>query len=94
MKNIVTVKRLNDSARRIYALPETVTVPQGTLVQVETSYGGHLYGITETPSTLLEDSAVAIIRSTLGFNPDGEFLKVEALFLEPELIETGTEEPD
>ena len=34
MKNIITVKRINDNARRIYELPEDVTLQPGTIVEL------------------------------------------------------------
>ena len=96
MKNIVTVARLNDKARRIYELPENVTLQPGTLVRVETRSGDLLYGQTVTPSALMDDAAVTTIKATLGMDETGNFLKVKAAFGEPEemVYATGKQEPN
>ena len=95
MKNIITVNRINDKARRIYELPEDKAVKAGTLVQVETRFGDRLYGITTTDSALMDDTAVAIIRAALGMNPAGDFLPVKAVYGEPEEIQYPEDtEPD
>lgn len=99
MKNIITVTRLNDKARRIYELPEDVTLQKGTLVQVETRFGNLLYGFTATASALMDDTAVAMIRATLGMNEAGNFLKVKtvygkAVYGEPEVLYPEDSEPE
>ena len=94
MKNIITVTRLNDKARRIYELPEDVTLQKGTLVQVETRFGDLLYGLTATASALMDDTAVAMIRATLGMNEAGDFLKVKAVYGEPEALYPEDSEPE
>ena len=94
MKNIITVTRLNDKARRIYELPEDVTLQKGTLVQVETRFGDLLYGFTATASALMDDTAVAMIRATLGMDPAGDFLKVKAVYGEPEALYPEDSEPE
>ena len=94
MKNIITVKRINDNARRIYELPEDVTLQKGTLVQVETRFGDLLYGFTATASALMDDTAVAMIRATLGMNEAGNFLKVKTVYGEPEALYPEDSEPE
>lgn len=94
MKNIVTVTRLNDKARRIYELPENVTLQPGTLVQVETRSVDLLYGQTATASALMDDNAVQIIRATLGMDETGDFLKVKAVYGEPHELDSETDEQE
>lgn len=87
MKNIITVTRLNDNAHRIYELPEEYTIDKGALVLVETRFDTVVYGIATTPSTVMEDEAVKIVRAALGMNPDGDFLKVKAVYTDAVVIE-------
>lgn len=95
MKNIITVKRINDNARRIYELPEDKPVKAGTLVQVNSRYGDLLYGITITDSALMDDTAVATLRATLGMRIDGNFFPVKAVYGEPEeLVYQESIEPE
>lgn len=98
MKNIITIKRINDNARRIYELPEEYAIDSGAMVQVETSYGDRLYGIALTPSAVLDDATVQILRATLGMNPAGDFLRVKAIITDtveidyPEAEESAEDE--
>ena len=94
MKNIITVKRINDNARRIYELPEDVTLQQGTLVQVETRFGDRLYGITTTASALMDDTAVTALRAVLGMDATGDFLPVKAVYGEPEELGMDADEDE
>ena len=85
--NYVNIKRINDNARRIYAVPEGTQINKGDLVLVETSYGGTLHGIAVDDSVELNETAIGFIRTALNLNPAGEFMKVIAVFGEPKLLE-------
>ena len=95
MKNIITVKRINDNARRIYELPEDVTLQPGSIVELQSRFGNLTLGVTLSYSTLLDDNAVAIIRTALGMDATGDFFKVERVFGEPEELQYPEDtEPD
>lgn len=103
MKNIITVKRINDNARRIYELPEDVTLQPGTIVELQSRFDNLTLGVTQSYNALLDDNAVAIIRTALGMDDTRDFFKVERVYGEPEELhypeddepeddETGEEE--
>ena len=90
MKNIITVTRLNDKARRIYELPEDVTLQPGIIVELQNRFDNLTLGVTQSYNALLDDNAVAMIRATLGMDPAGDFLKVKAVYGEPEILSDGS----
>ena len=88
MKNIITIIRTKDNARRIYALPEEAVVAKGTLVKVETHYSDEqLIGIAATDNILMDENQIKAVRVTLGLREVGEFLKVLAVYSEPQELE-------
>ena len=94
MKNIITVTRLNDKARRIYELPEDVTLRPGTIVELENRFDNLTIGVTLSNSALLDDTAVAVIRNALNLDVTGDFLKVKAVFGESEDLYPEDSEPE
>lgn len=92
MKNIITINRLTDNARRIYELPEDAAVTKGTLVKVATRYGGEaLLGIAATDNILMDEDQIKAVRVTLGMCESGNFVKVLAVYDEPKELKYPTE---
>lgn len=94
MKNIITVTRLNDKARRIYELPEDVTLRPGTIVELENRFDNLTIGVTLSNSALLDDNAVAVIRNALNLDVNGNFLRVRAVFGESKALYPEYSEPE
>ena len=75
MKNLVMVLRLKDNAKRLYALPDELVIPKGTILEVE-FVGGTALGVAVTDNHQLDDEQEALTREFLHVNPNAEYRKV------------------
>ena len=79
MKNLITVRRIDDHAHRIYELPESVKLQPGTLVELENRQDRLTLGVTESHSALVDDDTVRMLYAAFGIL-NGDFLKVTSVF--------------
>lgn len=68
MKNIVKVRRFNDNATRLYALPINATIIAGTVVDVEYP-GGKALGVAVSDSYTVDGEAEKMVADLLHFIP-------------------------
>lgn len=98
MKNLITVRRIDDHAHRIYELPESVKLQPGIVVELENRQDRLTLGVTESHSALVDDDAVRMLYAAFSIL-NGDFLKVTSVFDESHAlwaddIEAEAEEDD